>query len=72
MGSGPVALSVVAPCFDEEGGLAALHRRVTAVCESCVGDAYEIVLVNDGSRAATWAIIGHVASREPSSTSTIS
>lgn len=48
-------LSVVVPCYNEVGGLQELHRRVTAVCRACVGDAYELVLVNDGSKDATWA-----------------
>lgn len=47
-------LSVVVPCFNEEDGLLELHRRVSAACQNCVGDAYELVLVNDGSRDATW------------------
>ena len=50
-------LSVVVPCYNEEDGLLELHRRVSAVCHSCVGDAYELVLVNDGSSDATWKIM---------------
>lgn len=51
-------LSVVVPCFNEEDGINELYRRVVAVCESQVGDSYELVLVNDGSRDATWRLIG--------------
>lgn len=50
-------LSVVVPCYNEEDGVLELHRRVSAVCHGCVGDAYELVLVNDGSRDATWKIL---------------
>jgi polyisoprenyl-phosphate glycosyltransferase len=50
-------LSVVVPCYNEEEGVRELHRRVTAVCQSCVGDAYELVLVNDGSSDATWKLM---------------
>ena len=35
-------LSVVVPCYNEEEGVRELHRRVTAVCHACVGDAYEL------------------------------
>jgi polyisoprenyl-phosphate glycosyltransferase len=49
-----LALSVVVPCYNEQDGLLELHRRVTAVCRASVGDAYELVFVNDGSRDATW------------------
>jgi glycosyltransferase involved in cell wall biosynthesis len=51
------SLSVVVPCYNEEDGVRELHRRVTTVCHSCVGDAYELVLINDGSSDATWALM---------------
>lgn len=51
------SLSVVVPCYNEEDGVLELHRRVSAVCHGCVGDAYELVLVNDGSSDATWKIM---------------
>jgi dolichol-phosphate mannosyltransferase len=57
-------LSVVVPCYNEEDGLAELHRRVTAVCEACVGGAYELVLVNDGSGDRTWAVLCEMAERD--------
>ena len=50
-------LSVVVPCYNEEDGVLELHRRVTAVCRGCIGDAYEFVLVNDGSTDATWKVM---------------
>lgn len=50
-------LSVVVPCYNEEDGVLELHRRVSAICHDCVGDAYELVLVNDGSSDATWNIM---------------
>ena len=50
-------LSVVVPCYNEEDGVLELHRRVSAACNNCVGDAYELVLVNDGSRDATWKVM---------------
>src|SRR5262249_23764588 len=59
-----VALSVVAPCFNEAAGLRELHRRVSEICRSTVGSDYEIVLVNDGSRDDTWAVIWDMASRD--------
>jgi glycosyltransferase involved in cell wall biosynthesis len=56
-----LALSVVAPCFNEEAVVPELHRRVTAACRNVVGDDYEIVLVNDGSSDRTWAIMQKLA-----------
>ena len=54
-------LSVVVPCYNEEDGVLELHRRVGAVCQGCVGDAYELVLVNDGSKDTTWKIMCELA-----------
>ncbi len=57
-------LSVIAPCFNESAVLPEFHRRVRAVCES-IGKTYEIVLVNDGSRDATWAVMSKLAEEHP-------
>lgn len=54
-------LSVVVPCYNEEEGVRELHRRVSAVCQARIGDSYELVLVNDGSKDATWKIMGDIA-----------
>ena len=45
-------LSVVAPCFNEEGVLHELYRRVSQVLDGS-GASWELVLVNDGSRDRT-------------------
>jgi dolichol-phosphate mannosyltransferase len=58
------ALSVVVPCYDEEAVIPELYRRVSAVCRTLVGDSYELVLVNDGSRDETWAILQMLAHRD--------
>src|SRR4051812_35417408 len=58
-------VSVVVPCFDEEGGVAEFHRRVSAACQGCVGSDYEIILVDDGSRDGTWAAINELAQKDP-------
>src|SRR5215467_10453632 len=56
-----VALSVVAPCYNEFGSLPELYRRVSKVCQDHVGDTYEFVLVNDGSSDGTWSSIRSLA-----------
>lgn len=50
-------LSVIVPCYNEEESLPELHRRVRSVCHDCVGDFYELVLINDGSIDNTWKIM---------------
>jgi dolichol-phosphate mannosyltransferase len=48
------ALSVVVPCYNEAEGLQELHRRLVAAVTPHFADNFEVVLVNDGSRDATW------------------
>ncbi|WP_062116651.1 glycosyltransferase family 2 protein [Aureimonas sp. AU40] len=59
-----IKLSVVAPCYNEEAVLADFHRRMSAACLGAVGDAHEIVLVDDGSSDRTWAMIAELAERD--------
>jgi dolichol-phosphate mannosyltransferase len=60
-----VRLSIVVPCFNEEVGLGELHRRATAAARSTFGDAYELILVDDGSTDATWTGIRALAAKDP-------
>jgi dolichol-phosphate mannosyltransferase len=57
------ALSVVAPCFNEEGVLPEFVRRVAAVLDG-VGGTAEIVLVDDGSRDGTWTAMTEAVARD--------
>jgi glycosyltransferase involved in cell wall biosynthesis len=58
-------LSVTIPCYNEEAGLPELYRRVTATCQEVIGDDYELILVNDGSRDGTWDAIKALSERDP-------
>lgn len=51
------ALSIVAPCYNEEATLPTFMARMVAAAEAAVGSDYEIILVNDGSRDGTWSVI---------------
>lgn len=62
--SGP-AISVVIPCFNEEANLMTLVDRVTGVCDKVAPGNYEIILVNDGSRDASWPIIAQLTEDFP-------
>jgi dolichol-phosphate mannosyltransferase len=54
-------LSIVVPCFNEEACLTELHLRLGAAARAAVGDDYELVLVNDGSRDASWPMMRRLA-----------
>ena len=58
-------LSIVVPCFNEEACIPELHRRLTAAAREAVGEAYEIVLVNDGSRDGSWPAMQEHADTDP-------
>jgi dolichol-phosphate mannosyltransferase len=57
-------LSVVAPCYNEEAGLAEFVRQVSAVVAR-LGCRHEIVLVNDGSRDGTLRTALALAAADP-------
>jgi dolichol-phosphate mannosyltransferase len=59
------ALSIVVPCFNEEPCLPALHKRLTAAAREAVGDDYELLLINDGSRDGSWATMRLLAKADP-------
>lgn len=58
-------ISVVVPCFNEQENIPLLVQRVEAICRDVVGNSYEIVLVNDGSRDNSWKIISGFADKSP-------
>lgn len=57
-------LSVVAAAYDEAGVLPAFLTRLVAVLET-VGEEWEVVLVDDGSRDGTWAAIAAASGADP-------
>ena len=59
-------LSIVVPCFNEADCLR--YRCISGSAAqrgAVVGDDYEIVLVNDGSRDASWSIMSRLAKNDP-------
>lgn len=59
----PVArkLSVVVPAYNEEAVIGETHRRLSAACQHAVGDDFEIIYVDDGSKDATWQHLQRLA-----------
>ena len=58
-------LSIVVPCYNEEACLIELHGRLTAAARGVAGNDYEIVLINDGSRDASWAMMQTLSVADP-------
>jgi dolichol-phosphate mannosyltransferase len=59
-------LSVVAPLYNEEGNVAELVRRLRAAADAAPGiDAYEIILVDDGSTDRTVDLLRAHAAADP-------
>jgi glycosyltransferase involved in cell wall biosynthesis len=61
---GTCLISIVAPAYNEESGLAQFARRVDAVMRGS-GLAYEIVFVNDGSTDQTLAVMQSLRAANP-------
>jgi polyisoprenyl-phosphate glycosyltransferase len=58
-------LSIVVACYDERDCLPLFHDRAMAACQALVGQDYEIVFVDDGSKDSTWTIISQLAASNP-------
>jgi glycosyltransferase involved in cell wall biosynthesis len=58
-------LSIVAPCYNEQDGIEEFYRRTSAAAKEVVGEDYELIFVNDGSRDATWAVMRKLVALDP-------
>ena len=56
--------SVIVPVFNEEGNVDALTKRVVAAMEK-VGDPFELLIVDDGSKDETPELLRRIATRDP-------
>jgi dolichol-phosphate mannosyltransferase len=65
MSSSPPKLSIVAPCHNEQAGIEEFHRRASAAAKEVVGEDYEFILVNDGSRDGTWTVMRKLVACDP-------
>jgi len=58
------AYSIVAPVFNEEETLPHFYQRVIKVMEE-VGESFELVLINDGSRDGSFRTMRDLHDRDP-------
>ena len=56
--------SVVVPMFNEAAGILLLHERLARVMDG-LGESWEVIYVNDGSRDATLSVVEALRAREP-------
>lgn len=56
--------SIIAPCFNEEGVLPELYRRICQVMDQ-TGEPWELVLINDGSRDKTPQLMRELRAGDP-------
>ncbi|MCL2304622.1 MAG: glycosyltransferase family 2 protein [Planctomycetaceae bacterium] len=59
-----VRISVVVPAYNEEDGLDAFYRALSAQLEQ-IGETWEIVFVNDGSRDQTFEVLKRLHENDP-------
>ncbi len=62
--SKPASISVIVPVFNSEPILPELIQRLALAVEA-VCPAYELILVNDGSRDRSWEVIQRLSSKYP-------
>ncbi|MXY27484.1 glycosyltransferase family 2 protein [Candidatus Poribacteria bacterium] len=57
-------LSIVVPVYNEEDNIHPLLEKIQAVCET-IGDTYEVLFVDDGSKDTTFAVLSELSKRVP-------
>jgi dolichol-phosphate mannosyltransferase len=62
--SSGIELSIVVPCYNENENLPRLHARCSAVARASVGESFELILVDDGSRDGTWEAMCDLAASD--------
>ncbi len=66
----PLALSVVIPVYNEEAGLASLFARLYPALDA-LGERYEIIFINDGSKDRSAALLAEQQRKRPDVTRAI-
>ena len=57
-------ISVVVPCYNEEESIAETHRRLGSLAADRLGERFEFVFVNDGSRDQTLELLRGIAASD--------
>ena len=59
-------LSIVVPVYNEEDNVRLLFEKIQTVCET-IGEAYEVLFVDDGSKDKTFAVLSELSKQAPQS-----
>ena len=57
-------LSIVVPVYNEEDNVRPLFEKIQTVCQA-IGDAYEVLFVDDGSEDKTFAVLSELSEQAP-------
>ena len=57
-------LSIVVPVYNEEDNVRPLFEKIQTVCET-IGDAYEVLFVDDGSQDKTFGVLSELSQHAP-------
>ena len=57
-------LSIVVPVYNEADNIHPLFEKIRTVCET-IGDTYEVLFIDDGSRDRTFAVLSELSERVP-------
>ena len=57
-------LSICVPVYNERENLPLLHQAIKDVCDPA-GVAFELLLVDDGSKDGSWEVIQGLCARDP-------
>ncbi len=57
-------LSIVVPVYNEEDNVRLLFEKIQTVCQT-IGDAYEVLFVDDGSADETFNVLSELCKEEP-------
>ena len=57
-------LSIAVPVYNEEENVRLLFEKIQAVCET-IGDAYEVLFVDDGSQDKTFEVLSELCKQAP-------
>lgn len=56
-------ISIIVPCYNEQEALPLFHKEITRVLQE-MGESYELLLVNDGSRDNTLDVMRTLAQED--------